>query len=213
MKADDKGRFAELLTDALAFWRQDVSTFALTVWWQACQPFEFEQVSKALSAHAVCPERGRFAPMPSDVVRVLQGTMVDRSLIAWGKLLDAMQRVGAYESVVFDDGAIHAAVEDMGGWTATCRSRGEDLPHVQRRFCELHRAYSARPDIPYPPRLLGEYESQNRAAGKKVAAPKLIGDPVKAQQVFALGRDGGKTAINALDALPVAMLGLRGRAA
>lgn len=213
MKADDLERFQDLLTDALAFWRQDVSTFALTVWWEACKPFEFEQVSKALSAHAVCPERGRFAPMPSDVVRVLQGTMVDRSLIAWGKLLDAMQRVGAYESVVFDDGAIHAAVEDMGGWTATCRSRAEDLPHLQRRFCELHRAYSARPDIPYPPKLIGEAEAQNRMAGKRVAAPKLVGDPLKAQQVMALGVSGGKTAITALDAVPLVRLGIKGRAA
>lgn len=213
MKAEDKPRFAQLLTDALAFWRQDVSTFAITVWWEACKPFEFEQVSKALSAHAVCPERGRFAPMPSDVVRVLQGTMVDRSLIAWGKLLDAMQRVGAYESVVFDDGAIHAAVEDMGGWTATCRSRAEELPHLQRRFCELHRAYSARPDVPYPPKLIGEAESQNRLAGKRVSAPKLVGDPIKAQKVMSLGVSGGKTAINALDALQIGMLRAQGKAA
>jgi hypothetical protein len=127
--------------------------------------------------------------------------MVDRSLIAWGKLLDAMQRVGAYESVAFDDGAIHAAVVDMGGWTACCRSKAEDMPHMQRRFCELHRAYSARPDIPYPPRLVGEYESQNRAAGKRVAPPKLVGDPGKAQRVMTLGTDGGKTMITALDAL------------
>lgn len=201
MKADDLERFQDLLTDALAFWRQDVSTFALTVWWEACKPFEFEQVSKALSAHAVDPERGRFPPMPSDVVKALHGTMVDRSLIAWGKLLDAMQRVGAYNSVSFDDGAIHAAVVDMGGWTAVCRSKAEDMPHMQRRFCELHRAYSARPDIPYPPRLVGESESQNRAAGKRVAPPLLIGDPAKAQRVIALGNDGGKTKITALDAV------------
>jgi hypothetical protein len=213
MKADDLERFQDLLTDALAFWRQDVSTFALSVWWEACRPFEFEQVRKALSAHAVDPERGRFPPMPSDVVKALQGTMVDRSLIAWGKLLDAMQRVGAYNSVSFDDGAIHAAVVDMGGWPAVCRSKFEDMPHMQRRFCELHRAYSARPDIPYPPRLVGEFESTNRAAGKRVAPPLLVGDPKKAQQVMALGVDGGKTTITALDALPLAMLSVQGRAA
>jgi hypothetical protein len=52
-------------------------------------------------------------PKPADIVRNLQGTASDRSLIAWGKLLEAMRRVGAYRSVAFDDGAIHAAVEDM----------------------------------------------------------------------------------------------------
>lgn len=202
MKPHDKPVFVSLLTDALAFYRRNVSDFALSVWWEACQPFDFEQVSKALTAHAMDPERGQFAPMPADIVKQLQGTSTDRSLIAWGKVLDAIQRVGAYQSVVFDDGAIHASIEDMGGWMALCRSQTDDLPHLQRRFTETYRAYARRPDISYPPRLLGEFEINNSLTGKRVAPPMLIGDAKKAKRVLQTGHAASKTAITALDALP-----------
>lgn len=201
MKASDRPKFAQLLTDALAFYRQDVSRFALDVWWAACENFELEQVSKALTAHAMDPDRGQWAPKPADLVRVLRGTLVDRSLIAWGKVLDAIQRVGAYQSVAFDDPAIHVAITDMGGWPQVCRSNADDLPHLQRRFCELHRAYSVRPETPYPARLVGVAEADNRHAGQAVAPPMLVGDAVRAQQLMAHGTAGSKTAISVASAV------------
>lgn len=202
MTESDRQELGTLLTQALGFYGQTLSPFALGVWWQACQGFELGQVRKALTAHALDPDRGHFPPKPSDLVRVLRGTSADRSLVAWGKVLDAMKRVGAYRSVVFDDGAIHAAVSDMGGWPQICRSDEDELPFTQRRFCELHRVYSARPDTAYPGRLIGEHEAQNRLNGYEPAPPMLIGDAQRAQAVERLGSDGAKTAITAADAVP-----------
>lgn len=202
MAPHEKPEFVELLTQALGFYGQAVSPFAMGVWWQACEGFELAEVARALTAHAMDPDRGQFAPKPADLVRVLRGTSADRSLIAWGKVLDAMQRVGAYRTVVFDDSAIHAAVADMGGWPAICRGNADELQFTQRRFCDLHKAYSARPDAAYPARLLGEHDLANRLAGHASAAPTLVGDPQRAQGVERLGCDGPKTAITAADALP-----------
>lgn len=201
MAPHEKPEFVELLTQALGFYGQAVSPFAMGVWWQACKGFELADVARALTAHAMDPDRGQFAPKPADLVRVLRGTSADRSLIAWGKVLDAMQRVGAYRTVVFDDSAIHAAVADMGGWPAICRGNADELQFTQRRFCDLHKAYSARPDAAYPARLLGEHDLANRLAGHASAAPTLVGDPQRAQGVERLGCDGPKTAITAADAL------------
>lgn len=202
MAPHEKPEFVELLTQALGFYGQAVSPFAMGVWWQACKGFELAEVARALTAHAMDPDRGQFAPKPADLVRVLRGTSADRSLIAWGKVLDAMQRVGAYRTVVFDDSAIHAAVADMGGWPAICRGNADELQFTQKRFCDLHKAYSARPDAAYPARLLGEHDLANRLAGHASAAPTLVGDPQRAQGVERLGCDGPKTAITAADALP-----------
>lgn len=195
MRTDEMKRFQKLLADVLAFYRQDVSDFALSVWWQSCAGFEFEQVSKALTAHAMDPDRGQFAPKPADLVRALRGTVADRSLVAWGKLLSAIQHVGAYRSVCCDDSAIHAAVVDMGGWQQVCRSEVDDLPFVQKRFCEAHRAYSQRKDMPYPPLLVGVSDDTNRNSGYPVDPPVLIGEPDTARSVMRLGKSGPKTAI------------------
>lgn len=195
MQQSDLAGFQALLTDALAFYRQDVSEFALSVWWQACRPFALEQVQKAFTAHATDAERGRFPPMPADIVKQLQGTQTDRSLMAWGKVLEGIQRVGAYQSVAFDDPAIHAAVEDLGGWTTICRSDMKELPHLQRRFAEAHRAYCGRQGFAFPAYLPGESEAANRTAGKRVAPPVLIGSPARAAEVMRLGQAGPRNAI------------------
>lgn len=195
MKQTDHEAFAALLGDAMAFYRQNVSNFAMGVWWQACEAFSLEQVTKALSAHAMDPERGQFPPKPADIVRVLQGTRTDRSLVAWGKVLDAMQRVGAYASVVFDEGVIHAVVEDLGGWPAICRGELKDLPHVERRFCESYRAYAARGDVAFPAMLPGAHQSDNALKGTPSAPPVLIGDPKRAKEALRVGLSAPKTQI------------------
>lgn len=172
----EKPAFGALLKGALAYWRQEVSEFTLSVWWDGCRRFELEQVSKALSRHAADPERGRFAPLLADVVRELAGTQTDRSLIAWGRVLRAMQTEGAYVSVVFDEPAIHAAIADMGGWQKVCRSEVDELPFLQKRFCESYRAYSARGCVDWPPVLIGEHQQTNQIGSRPVAPPVLIGD-------------------------------------
>lgn len=187
MRADDRKAFQSLLSDAMAFYRQDVTPFSLSVWWQACQPFDLEQVRKAMTAHAMDPERGQFSPRPADIVRALQGTNTDRALVAWGKVMEAMQHVGAYTSVAFDDPLIHVAVEDAGGWVAICRGGIDDLPHLQRRFCDTYRAYSRREDVQFPPYLRGAAEIENATRGYTSPEPLLIGNPDAARSVIERG--------------------------
>lgn len=201
MKPGDKAKFLEVLAGVHDFYGKELSEFAGTVWMQSVQGFELADVTRALSAHLMDPERGQFMPKPSDLVRQLQGTQADRSLIAWGKVLDAMQRVGAYESVAFDDAAIHAAIMDMGGWSQVCRTKLDDLPFVQRRFTDAHKAYSSRGTFDYPGHLPGLHEAANAMAGQRVKPPMLIGDAERARAVAALGVAGSKTAITAGDAV------------
>lgn len=212
MHAQQFPEFRELLANALSFYRQDVTPFMLDVWWQACQGFDIEQIRKAMTAHAMDPDRGQFAPRPADIVRQLGGTATDRALMAWGKVMGAIQSVGAYTDVVFDDPAIHAAIEDLGGWPKVCRGDLKDLSYLQHRFTESHRAYTGRVQFDYPRRLTGDRSPDAMFAkrGLPLPRPALVGDPERAQQVMARGSDGGKTpiAFNGVAALAVRALGV-----
>lgn len=172
---NDRKRFVEVLTGVYDFYGKDMSDFAIQVWANACAQFDTEQVTKALSAHLMDPERGQFMPKPADIVRQLQGTHTDRSLMAWGRVLEAMQLVGGYRSVDFADPAIHAAIEDLGGWPAICATTTNDLPFTQKRFCDLYRAYIARPGHAYPQTLQGRSEAQNKLSGAKTEPAAKIG--------------------------------------
>ena len=205
MQPHEKPAFAGLITDALGYYRQDASRFTLDLWWQACQAFDMEQVSKALSTHAMDPERGQFAPKVADLVRVLSGTHTDRAQLAWGKAFEAMSAVGSYTDVVFDDPAIHAVIEDMGGWPKVCRTETKELSYLQHRFCESHKAYTGRGKFDYPRRLIGDRspDAAYERKGLPVPKPAVVGDKEKARIVYRGGNVGGKTKIGFSDLLGI----------
>lgn len=205
MKPSDKREFANLITDVMAYYRQDASNFTIQLFWNACQSFDFEQLQKAFQSHCIDAERGVFAPKVADIVRVLSGTVTDRAALAWGKVHDAMGSVGAYTDVVFDDPAIHAAIEDCGGWVKMCRSQVEEISYLQHRFCQSHKAYTGRGEFEYQRRLIGDRSPDHEYEKHGIPLPKpaVVGDIQKARIVYRGGNQGGKTAVSfhAFDAL------------
>lgn len=198
MQASDRQNFDNLLCDAMAFYGQEVGRFAATVWWQACQGFSFDQVAKAFTRHATDADRGQFPPKPADIIRQLSGTTADKAMLAWGKAFDAASRVGAYTDVVFDDPAIHAAIEDMGGWPKFCRTETAELSYLQHRFAESYKAYTGREVFDFPRRLVGDRSPDEVYQKRGLPAPKpaVIGDVEKARQVYRVGSKTGRTAVS-----------------
>lgn len=189
--------FVKLVSDVHAYYRQPVSEFVLQVWQQACQPFTLEQVSKAMNAHVTDAERGVYLPKVADVVRVLAGTHTDRAALAWGKVLGAMSAVGAYSDVVFDDPAIHAAIEDCGGWVKVCRGELAELSYLQHRFCQSHKAYTGRGAFEYQRRLIGDRspDLDYERKGLPLPKPAIVGDRELAKRVYEGGSAAAKTRI------------------
>lgn len=208
MQASERAPFAQLITDVLAYYRQDASRFVLDLWWGACQAFDLAQIRQAMQRHATDPEHGRFAPRVADVVRILAGTAADRAALAWGKTLEAMGSVGAYTDVVFDDPAIHAAVQDLGGWPKVCRTDLKELGYLQHRFCESHRAYTGRGSFDYPRCLGGDRSPDSEYAKVGLPPPRMafIGNAERALLVYEGGSAAGKTAVrfHSLQALAAA---------
>jgi hypothetical protein len=197
MQNTDKANFALLIAGVYAYHRQPCSDALIGMYWRGCQRWDFEQVQRAIDRLTHDAEAGKFPPKIGDLTRVLEGTHTDRAQLAWGKALEAMSRVGAYTDVVFDDPAIHAAIEDLGGWPKVCRTETKDLSYLQHRFCESHKAYTGRGAFEYPRRLAGdrspdhEYEKK----GLRLPRPALIGVPEVCQAVYQGGNAAGKTAI------------------
>ena len=206
MKASDKPKLYGLIGDVLGYYGKSASDFTLQVWWQACQNFEIEQVSKALSAHAADPDHGQFAPKVADLVRILQGTHTDRAALAWGKVMEAMSAVGAYQDVVFDDPAIHAAIADCGGWTKICRSDMAEISFLQHRFCQSHKAYTGRGTFDYPRILNGDRSPDLEFIKRGLPLPKpaLVGDRERAKAVYQRGGTGA----NQISFQPIDVLAL-----
>lgn len=206
MKNSEKTQFFAMLSDVMSYYKQDTSEFMLGVFWDACKGVEYEQVCKALNSHVKDPDKGQFAPKVADLVRLLVGTKTDRSALAWGRVYDSLCTIGAYTDVCFDDPAIHAAVNDCGGWVKMCRSNMDELSYLQHRFTQSYQAYAGREVFEYPRVLIGDRspDSLFEKRGLKPPEPVLIGNKEKAMSVYQLG---GPTKERSLTASEALMLG------
>lgn len=185
MTDGDRKQFSKLLTTVYGYYRRDLSPLVMDLWWNGCCRYELDTVRAVLSEHMQDPDRGSYLPLIADVTRALRGTATDRAAIAWGRVREAMESVGAYTDVVFDDPAIHCAVADLGGWPRLCRVKLEDLGYEQHRFVQSYRAYTKALPPQYPRVLIGDRapDTEWERRGLKPPAPKACGDRALARLV------------------------------
>ncbi|WP_175804967.1 DUF6475 domain-containing protein [Burkholderia ambifaria] len=190
MTETDYEEFSNLMAGVFAFYKRDVSEFALGVWWAAMKPHDLAAVNDALGRHSVNPDSGQFMPMPADIVKMLGGSTQDAALVAWAKVDRAVRSCGTYNSVVFDDALIHRVIAEMGGWVLVGGKGEEEWPFVRNEFVNRYRGYKMRSETPeYLPVLIGMAEAQNNRTGHKSQPPVLIGDARAAHRVMLAGQD------------------------
>lgn len=99
--------------------------------------------------------------------------------------------------MAFDDAAIHAVVDDLGGWSKMCRTELSELSYLQHRFTESYRAYAGREVFEYPRRLTGDRSPDELYAKRGLPPPRpaVIGDVVRAREVYRLGGLSGKSSV------------------
>lgn len=193
MTPENKAEFAVLVTSVYAFYRQDCSDFAVSVWWEACKPFDFAAVRSAFNRHAVNPDNGQYMPKPADIVKLLQGTSTDGAMVAWSKVDKAVRQVGTYASVAFDDPIVHAVIQDMGGWVEFGRKSEDEWPFVAKEFQTRYRGYRTQGGAgDYPRVLVGIAQAQNSQHGFQSQPPVLIGAPEAVKAVIRGGSDAPK---------------------
>lgn len=192
MTEGDREQFSTLLDGVYQLYRarKDLTPFVINLWWEAFKGYDLAAVTAAFSRHALDPDRGQYLPKPADVVRLFEGTTLDSAQQAWTKVHEAVQRIGTYESVCFDDPIINQVIEDMGGWIGYGMVKLDDVPFRAKEFCERYRAYKSRGTLQtWPPYLGGIIERDNSAKGyRETAGPRLIGDPARAKLVLEQGQ-------------------------
>ena len=71
MKADDFEKFAELITDAMAFYEKSITAFGMKVWWNALSMDDLCDIEAAIVRYMTAPETARFAPKPINIMEAL----------------------------------------------------------------------------------------------------------------------------------------------
>ena len=109
MKRDD---LAKELCGVAEYYEKKLPKPIIELYWKGLRHLTLEQLKRALWSHIENPERGHFFPKISDLAAASAREPYD----AWQELVEAVEKVGPYRSVVFSDKAIGAAVLALGGW-------------------------------------------------------------------------------------------------
>lgn len=164
------------------------SDAAIGLAFRALVRYDLADVRRALDAHINDAGDGRFMPKPADLVKHIEGDPESRSLRAWTLVEESIGRVGPYQTVVFDDPAIMASIEDIGGWIDLCKITDKELPFKRNEFVVRYKGYLNRPPNRHPVKLVGVHEATNsRIEGSSLPDPVLIGNTQKALAVYQSG--------------------------
>jgi len=147
-----------------------MSEAKLWIYEQALRRFSDEQIWAAVSAAA---STLTFFPKPVELIELIEGKREEQSTLAWEALLDAMQHVGAYQSVEFEDGRIARAVRLLGGWQKACMTQTRYLNAFRNDFVKV---FNSLPPETGPEVLEGIGEMSALAEGypDRVKPPVLI---------------------------------------
>jgi len=198
MQPEDSERLFDALDAAAEIADKDLTPEGKQMYFYALEDYLIEDIERAIYRHQRDPDVGAFMPKPGDIIRHIDGDSESAALSAWHKVLEALARVGSGDSVVFDDPAIHACIDEMGGWMELGRRVTEkEEPFFRQQFSKLYRAKRHDPGR-YPAKLMGYFEAQNRrdGYGDRVDPPRLVGDAQKARQVLQGGSEKKPLPIN-----------------
>lgn len=187
MMPQDKAAFAQLMLTSANKYHREVTDDLLEVYWHCLKHCSLPDIQHAFIAHFQNPDNGHFMPQPSDIIRILQGDSQTQALEAWSKVQQAIARVGAYHSIIFDDFRIHSVIAAMGGWISLCRQSQEELTFRGHEFQKRYRGYLQRSPQHYPNRLIGIFEHQNHRQGYTLPPPHLFGNEQAAMITYTQG--------------------------
>lgn len=188
MKPTDFEAFTAMLAAVGEMYGKSISEFANSLYWNALQGYELNAVRQAFDRHVKNPDTGQWMPKPADLIRMMQGSTQDASMLAWSKVDQTVRVVGPYQTVTFDDPVIHRVISDMGGWIDLCAKTDADWPYVQREFENRYKGYASRGEIPeHLPSLAGIADAENLKKGLQPQPVTLIGNRQRATSNYRSG--------------------------
>jgi len=160
MQNKDFKKFMALLALVADTYSQPrLSEDAVKLYFKVLSDYSLDEVSQAIMEHI---KQSPYMPKPADIIRIIEGTAEDRASEAWYHVLKAIQQYGHYESVQFDNPAIHYAIERMGGWQKLCQLTEEELPFRERDFIKHYiRGERMASWDKVPLRFMGKHEQDN----------------------------------------------------
>ena len=158
---------------------KQTSDLKMELYFNALKDLSIEQLNDAVNI--LCQTKTmRTWPLPAEIRQAVEGNPQDKAQLAFDKLLLAVRSIGPYQTVIFDDPAIHAYIMSYGGWAEICDKTTEDWKYMRNDFVRGYSGYS-RQAATVPLQLTCIHDAVNRCKGiDHRIPPAIIGNEAKA---------------------------------
>ena len=208
MTPNEQAEFAKIMLICAEKYKRTFSHAFMELYWHSLKAFPLPDIKRAFETHFNNPDNGHFLPHQSDILRILQGDSETQALTAWTKVMQAIAKVGAYHSIVFDDWLIHVVIADMGGWRTLCHQTAKELTFSRYEFQKRYGGYLLRRPQQYPNRLIGIIEHQNHQVGYPPPVLQLFGDQQAATLTYSEGLEPAQLTAQKITAMQPMMSAL-----
>ncbi|MCD6047002.1 MAG: hypothetical protein K0S08_649 [Gammaproteobacteria bacterium] len=194
MTYDDMPLFLDRLTELAIFYDEEefLTPHLIDIYWCSLKRFDLEAIFYAIKKYQANQYEEEKMPMPADIKRYLEDSLILKAQKAWLSVAHAIQYFGVNHTVIFDDKIIHVALDDMGGWIKLCSVLPDLLEIQESEFQKKYVAYSLHPPVKYPRALRGVGNAENIQNCFQQIVPVLVGDTEKAKHVYLNGVDDKK---------------------
>lgn len=107
----------------------------MTIYYRALQELTDEQFTYAVNKLV---QSSKFMPKPAEILEVARGNNEAKIESAWQMLVKAINVIGMYEDVQFEDEYLAGAVHLLGGWLALCEMTEEDFKYAHVTFRKVY---------------------------------------------------------------------------
>lgn len=174
----DRKKFLVTMEGLQEMYRPDkeISMITLEMYYNIFKKYDTKIFSHAIE-EVIKIHKFNTLPTPSKILSFIENNPEEKSLIAWNKIVEARNKAGYYNSVVFDDKLIHHCINDLGGWMWLCEQYTDNLPFIEKRFRALYDIYIKRNPENKIEKLIGFTEAQNTKRGfdRDIPEPIRIG--------------------------------------
>ena len=180
MNNADRKSFMEVLISTGELYEKHISDTLLELYFNILKPYSIEAIKGGIAGHIRDKKAGQFFPKPADIIRAVEGLDDVLAMSKWCEVRKAIQSVGAYQSIKFDDPVIMTCIDRMGGWVAVASVLTSEIGYREQEFMTLYSRYSHFPVKDIPKHLPGIIEMSNRQFGEsEIPEPILISTGTK----------------------------------
>ena len=140
----DKNKFSEQFTILCEFFDKEPSKIYTEMYYKLLQDLTAQQLSAAVT-EVLKTRKYTKMPLPAEIRESALGNVEIRAVLACDQILKAIETIGGYSSIVFEDNIINHLVAGVpGGWSKLCETTYQDWQFLRKDLIKRYIALTSR---------------------------------------------------------------------